>query len=145
MFSKEVSFRSPGEFARNVPWNNHCELLVGEVASEEEKEIIGFLVVPGGINPSVNHCYLTQVVLCIEYRDGLNPVSVVVSPVKLRVPPVIIAVHVPAPINISISGVIKYIVVVKVCIVMIVEFHIPGRIGIVIMVSTIIIPAVILL
>ena len=66
VFSKEVSFWPPAEFPGHTSRQYYGELLVREVSAEEEQVVIGLLVVPGGINPSVYHGYLTQIVLGIK-------------------------------------------------------------------------------
>jgi hypothetical protein len=132
VLSQEVILRSPAEFSCYIPWDHYCKLLVGEVSAEEEQEIICLLVMPGGINPSVNHGHLTHIIFGIEYGDRLNPVSIIVVPVIPGVPAVIVAVHVPGPEDIAISGVVEYPVAVYISIMVIVNMHFSGRVGIVV-------------
>ncbi len=93
---------------------------------------------PGGINPSIYHGYFTQIKFGVEGRNGLNSVAVVVSPMIFWVPPAVISVHVSAPIDIRIGWVIENMVIVCVSIMVVMEFHLPGRICIVVMVTTVV-------
>jgi hypothetical protein len=144
VFSKEVLFRSPAEFACHASRNHYCELLAGKLSAEEEQEIICLLIVPGSINPSIYHGHFSQVVLGIEDRDGLNPVPVVVSPIEFRVPPAVLMVHVPGPVNIPVGGVVKDTEAVIIGSMVIVKIHSSGGIGVVIMLSAIVVHVVIL-
>ena len=102
VFSKEVSFGPPAESPSHPSRQYYCELLIGEVSAEEEQVVIGLLVVPGSVNPSVYHGYLTQIVLGIKDRDGLDPVSVVIVPVILGIPSAVVMVHAPVQVDIGV-------------------------------------------
>lgn len=145
VLTKEVSFRPPAKSPSHMSRQYYCELLVRKVSAEEEQVVISFLIMPGGINPSINHGYLAQVVLGIKDRDGLDPVSVIVVPVILGIPLTVITVHAPVPVNIGVRRIVEHIVMVQVSIVVVMEFHLGGRVGIVIVVPSVIIPAVVLL
>jgi len=138
MFSQEVPFWSPTNSACYVSRQNDCELLVWVISSKEKEVIIGFLVVPGRIYPSVNHGYFTQIELGVKCRDGLYSISIVVSPLVMRIPSPIISVHITAPVNIPVSGIIEHIVIVYICIMMVMEFYLSGRVGVVVIVAAIV-------
>lgn len=138
MFSQEVVLGSPAVFSCNVTWNYHCELLIWELPAEEEQVVVCLFVKPGGINPSINPGHLTQVILCIEYGDCLNPVSIIVAIVITGIPAVKVAVHAPCPEDISVGGVVEYPVTIYVCIMVIVNIDFPGRVGIVIKIPPVI-------
>lgn len=112
MLSKEVPFGSPAEFASNMSRHHYSELLGREVSAEEEQKIIGLLIMPGGVNPSIYHGYFTQVVLRIEDGDGLDSVSVVVVPAIVRIPSAIVVVHAPVPVNIIVCRIVEHVIVV---------------------------------
>ncbi len=71
--------------------------------------------------------------------------SVVVVPAIFRIPTAIVMVHVPVPVNIGVGRIVEHIVVMQVGIVVVMEPDLGGRVSIVIVMSSVIISAVVLL
>ena len=138
MFSQEEAFRSPAESAGHTSRQYHSELLVRIISTEEKEVIIGLRIIPAGINSAIYHGYLAQVEFGLEYRDGIDPVTPVVSPGIAWIPSGIIPVHTPGPVDITVSGVVQYMIIMDVRIIVVMDFYSPGRIYIMVVISSII-------